>query len=124
MKVHIKSGELCERCAYGIERCMEKWDEDGIRCDGCRMNRGRKGAFADCGCLRRDSSVAVLPQNDTEGSTDVSGNEAADGDRAKILRCAQDDTVSGAQELPEHICVCDEIADGGPCEFFEEVEEA
>ena len=62
MEVHIKSGELCDRCAFSVDRCMQSWDEDGRRCDGCRMDR--RGT-----------------------------------------------------------CICDEIANGTPCEFFEERED-
>lgn len=68
--VHIKSEELCERCAWNVDRCMEKWDEDGKQCEGCRMNRGRTAA------------------------------------------------------LCEGACICDEIKDGTPCEYFEEAADA
>lgn len=57
--VHIKSVELCDRCVNGIEKCMERWDENGGNCDGCGMRRALG-------------------------------------------------------------CICDEIADGTPCEFFRE----
>ena len=55
----IKTYELCERCERGIEKCMERWDENGGNCEGCEM-------------------------------------------------------------LCEIGCMCDEIADGTPCEYFEE----
>lgn len=43
--VHIKSKELCDRCAYSIRRCMIRWDEEGRQCEGCKMNCGLKGTF-------------------------------------------------------------------------------
>ncbi len=56
---HIKSSELCDRCEHGIEKCMDRWDENGGNCEGC------------------------------------------------VMSC-------------EIGCMCDEIADGIPCEFFKE----
>lgn len=45
MMAHIRSEELCERCAYGIRKCMEKWDEEGRQCEGCGMSRVQEGKF-------------------------------------------------------------------------------
>ena len=93
--VHIKSGELCERCVFGVDQCVKRRDEDGLRCEGCEM--------------RRDVSVVQEGQRKAESTVCAGG-------RPQIA-------ATGA-DIPLTVgCMCDDIADGIPCEFFRECDD-
>ena len=90
MEVHIKSGELCERCEHGVERCLAK-GPGGEACVQCEMNRAMK----------------VSKSNEHNGFS-------------PSVACGDSSLIRGSLRGKAVLCVCDEIADGIPCEFFQE----
>ena len=39
--IHIKNGDLCDRCAFGVEQC-------GMNCDICAMQSSSEHGFCLC----------------------------------------------------------------------------